>query len=352
MRAFRGFLVLLLLSSPALLHADTTIRFKMDMKLAAGLPPAATEQIAKNQKTQFPRETVVEIKGDKGYSNTGRTISLMDLTKQQITLVDPEHKLFATVYIKDFPGAIGAAMTLPSMPLAAQKFLASIKPDFSMQKMGKTDAILGIQAEETEWTISLQMQVPAGLPPGLGTLKPGDTITLMKMVMRIWTPLPSEVTRVPALSEFAAHSWQALSADPATSMQQMLPNFPGLSDGLAKMAQEMSKTTGPALRTHVELYVPVLAQLGGLMQGRTQPPILGTYDPSTPFAETDNEVVEISTAPVDDSVFNIPSDYQPATLSDLLKAMRPAPPAPAPVPSSIPSPNPAMPPRPSPPGAP
>jgi len=344
MRAFRGLVALLLLSPAALLHADTTIRFKMNMKFAEGLPPAATEQIAKNQKTQFPRETVVEIKGDKGYSNTGRTISLMDLTKQQITIVDPDHKLFATVYIKDFPGTMSAATTLPSMPPAAQKFLESIKSDFSMQKTGKTDAILGIQAEETEWTISLQMVIPAGLPPGLGTLKPGDTITLMKMVMRIWTPLPAEVTRVPALAEFAAHSWKQLSADPATSMQQMLPNFPGLSDGLAKMAQGMSTTTGPALRTHVELYIPVLAQLGGLMQGRARPPILGTYDPSTPFVETDNEVVEISTAAVDDSVFEIPSDYQPATLSDLLKASRPAPPVPSPVPSSIPPPNATMPP--------
>ena len=168
MRAFRGFLMLLLLSSPALLHADATIRFKMDMKFAAGLPPAATDQIAKSQKAQFPRETVIEIKGDKGYSNAGRTISVMDLTKQQITLVDPDHKLFATVYIKDFPGAMGAAMTLPSMPPAAQKFLEAIKSDFSMQKTGKTDAILGIQAEETQWTINLQMIVPAGLPPGNG----------------------------------------------------------------------------------------------------------------------------------------------------------------------------------------
>ena len=323
MRAFRGFLVLLLLS-PALLHADTTIRFKMDMKLAAGLPRAAAEQIAKNQKAQFPRETVVEIKGDKGYSNAGKTISLMDLTEQEITLVDTDHKLYATVYIKDFPGVMGAATALPSMPPAAQKFLESIKSDFSMQKTGKTDAILGIQAEETEWTISLQMQVPVGLPPGLGTLKPGDTITLMKMVMRIWTPLPAEATRVPALAEFAAHSWKQLSADPATTMQQMLPNFPGLSDSLAKMAQEMAKSTVPALKTHVELYIPVLMQLGGLMQGRAQPPILGTYDPSTPFVETDNEAVEISTAPIDASIFDVPSDHQPATLSRPAQSVAPS----------------------------
>lgn len=80
-----------------------------------------------------------------------------------------------------------------------------------------------------------------------------------------------------------------------------------------------------------------------MMQGKTQQ-LLGTYDPSTPFVETDNEVVEISTAPVDASVFDIPGDYQPATLADLLKASRPAPPVPTstppanfpPPPSSLP----------------
>ena len=325
MRPLRHFVLLMLLSAPALLHADTTIRFKMNMKLAEGLPPAAAEQMAKNPQTQFPRETVVQIKGDKGYSNAGRTISVMDLTKQQITLIDTEHKLFATVYAKDFPGVLGSAMALPPMPPAAQAFLKSITPDFSIQKTGKTDAILGIQAEETECTISMQMVIPPGFPPGVGTLKSGDTVTLMKLVLHIWTPLPAEVNRVPALTEFAAHSWKQISADPATAMQQMLPNFPGLSDGLAKMAEQMSKSTAPALRTHVELYVPILGQITALAPGKIQQ-VLGAYDPSTPFVQTDSEVVEISTAPVDASVFEVPGGYTSTTLPDLLKAMRPAPP--------------------------
>lgn len=332
MRPLRHFVVLMLLSAPALLHADTTIRSKMSMKVAEGLPPAAAEQMAKAQQAQYPRETVVQLKGDRGYSNTGRTISVMDLTKQQITLIDPEHKLFATVYVKDFPGVIAAAT--PALPPAAQQFLQTIKPEFSSQKTGKTDTILGIQAEETEWTITLQMPVPPGMPPGREGIKPGDMIPLMKMVLRIWTPLPSEVTRVPALTEYAAHSWKPISADPATSMKQLLPNFPGLSEGLAKMAEEVGKNTGPALRTHLELYMPVLGQLAGMMQGKNQQ-LLGTYDPSTPFVQSDNEVVEISTNPIDASVFDVPSGYTSTTLPDLLKAMRPAPP---PRPANLPLP--------------
>jgi hypothetical protein len=322
MAPFRGFVLLIFLSATTLLHADATVRSKMEMKLAASLPPAAAQQFASAQKSQFPTESVIEIKGDKGYSNSGRAVTLLDFTKQQITLLDPAGKLFATVYVKDFAGEMGAG--LPPMPPAAQKFMESIKPDFSVQKTGRTDVILGIQTEETELTVSLQMLIPAEFPAALGSLKPGDTITLMKMVMHIWSPLPAEVTRVPALTEFAAHSWKALSQDPTTAMRQMLPNSPGLSDGLAKMTQEISKNAVPPLKTHTEVYVPVLAQLGALLQGKAQQ-VLGSYDPNTPLAETDSEVVEISSAPVDDSLFQIPSDYHATSLPDLLKAVRPNP---------------------------
>jgi len=77
------------------------------------------------------------------------------------------------------------------------------------------------------------------------------------------------------------------------------------------------------------------------MQGKTQQ-VLGAYDPSTPFVETDNEVVEISSAPVDASLFQIPSDYTAAALSDLLKAMQPVPPIPRPS-ANIPPPPPTLP---------
>jgi hypothetical protein len=320
MRTFRGFVLLIVFSATTVLHADATVRFKMEMKLAAGLPPAAAQQIASSQKSQFPTESVIEIKGDKGYSNAGRTVSLLDFTKQQITLLDSADKLFATVYVKDFAGEMGAA--LPPMPPAAQKFMESMKPDFSVRKTGRTDVILGIETEETELTVSLQMAIPADLPAALGSLKPGDTITLMKMVMHIWTPLPAEVARVPALTEFAAHSWKALSQDPTTAMRQMLPNSPGFSDSLAKMTQEISKNAVPSLKTHTEVYVPVLAQLGALLQGKA-PQVLGSYDPNTPLAESDSDVVEISSAPVDDSLFQIPGDYHATSVSDLLKAVRP-----------------------------
>src|SRR5690349_17335944 len=102
MRSIRGFILLVfLLAAP--LHADVTIRYKTDFKLGSFLPPAAQQQFS-SQKLPFPSVMVMQIKGDKGYSNAGLAASLLDFTKQQITLLDSMHKLFATTYIKDFPG--------------------------------------------------------------------------------------------------------------------------------------------------------------------------------------------------------------------------------------------------------
>ena len=100
----------------------------------------------------------------------------------------------------------------------------------------------------------------------------------MKMVMHFRTPMPAEVARVPALTEFADHPWRVLSQDPTTTMRQLLPNSPGLSDSFAKMAQEISQNAVPPLKTHMEVYVPVLAQLGALLQGKAQQ-VMGSYDP-------------------------------------------------------------------------
>ena len=79
MTPFRGFVLLIFFSATTALQADATVRFKMEMKLAAGLPPAAARQIASSQKSQFPTESVIEIKGDKGYSNSGKNDLLAGL---------------------------------------------------------------------------------------------------------------------------------------------------------------------------------------------------------------------------------------------------------------------------------
>ena len=102
--------MLLLLSAAPVLNADVTVRYKTDFKVGSFLPASLTQPVSNAPKAPFPLLLTLQIKGDKGYSNAGLVASLLDFTKQQLTLIDATHKQFATVYIKDFPGE----MSLPS----------------------------------------------------------------------------------------------------------------------------------------------------------------------------------------------------------------------------------------------
>ena len=64
---------------------------------------------------------------------------------------------------------------------------------------------------------------------------------------------------------------------------------------------------------HSGVYIPALAQLLSL-SGQAPDGV----DPNGPLAEFQMELSDISDAPIDDSVFAIPSDYQAAQLEKLI----------------------------------
>jgi hypothetical protein len=335
MRSIRGFVLLVFLSAAPVLHADVTVRYKTDFKLGSFLPAAAQQQIS-SQKLPFPPVMVVQIKGDKGYSTAGLAASLLDFTKQQITVLDSTHKLFATVYMKDFPGEIGAAMpTMPSIPPAAQKILESIKSNFSVRKTGRTDMILGVQVEESELTLTIQMPVPADLPLPPGMFQPGEIVTVMKMVMQIWSATPAELARVPALGELGAHMSATRLMNPAAWLQQMLGRLPGFVEGATPMLDYFSKSNSPTLKSHGEIYIPVMARIAQLQQAQGQKPPAG-LDADAPLLEINSEATELSDAALDDSIFVVPADYQSTTLTDLFKTLMPVASTPKPPTANVP----------------
>ena len=242
MRSLIGLGVFVLLSGSTLSHADGTLRYKSQFKLAAAFP-AAVQQVV-NQSADVPQEMIIRFKGDKTYSNTGKMILVSESRRQEVTAMDPADKLFATVYAKDFPGEIFA--TIPTMPLMlpnVQKILESIKPNVSVRKTGRTDHISGIEAEETELTISMEMPVPAGVPAGM--FQSGETITIMKMVMQIWNATPAEVLRVQVLSEMASHTSKMLMPNASDGMRQLFASFPGFGDTFAAMMDQLSQSRTP-----------------------------------------------------------------------------------------------------------
>lgn len=323
MRSSLAFALLLLsLVVPQAVKADTTIRYKSDVKLGALLPPSVTAQ-ANSQKSLLPPVTMIQIKGAKGFSNASFTSSLIDLTRQEITLIDPTNKLFATVSTKDYVGEMSAAMpAFPPVPPAVEAILETIKADTSCRKTGRMDTILGAQVEEEECTVSLSLPVPVNLPLPPGLFPPGQPVTILKLVLQRWNATPAEIARVPALKELLAYnSSSAQLMDPTAMMQQTLAKFPVIGQNLSPMFEPLMSNKSPLLKAHIEIYVPVVGQIMPLLQAQGKVP--PGFDPNASLAEIDMVATELSSAPIDDSVFKVPSDYHATPLADLLKTLIP-----------------------------
>jgi len=293
-----------------LLRADATLHYHTDVKTAAGVPglPAGMPDLG------GMRDMLVRIKGNKAYSTQGNLTSIMDLTTQDMTFIDNVHKRFAKVSASQYAEHVKSAM--PVMPTEARTALASMKTSVDSRITGRTATIQGIQAEEHEFVLT--MDLPPGAPPGAGPL--------MKMLMQIWTAKPEEAQRVPALLEFHNYTAAATSTmNPMEMVKQVFSVLPGLGDSLGSMIADMSKSGAMSMRTHTEVSMPFLAAMA--QQGVPLPP---GFDASAPVIQLNQELVELSTDSVDAALFEIPPDYQSATLEEILKGAVALPAAPKP----------------------
>lgn len=314
----RPFTILLLVASaaPALL-GDVTIRSRNEMKFGAVLPSPVGERTNNGTEVALPESTVSYRKGDKGYLKSGKFACLMDFAKQEITIVDAEHKKFATVAMKDYIDRLAAAM--PVLPPEARIAQESAKSTLSSRKTGRTDAMQGVEVEETELTVSVDLPVPTAA----GKIQ---TEPLLKMAIEVWMAKPAEVLRVPAVRELTAHTWLnprfSQWIDPANILATIFGAMPGLGDGMSRMFQEIEKSKSVVFKSHLEISMPGMASFLQKLQkqGSALP---DGFDPNAPFSVIDSEVVELSTAPVDDSVFQLPADYHSAPFEDVVKSVAP-----------------------------
>ncbi len=248
------------------IRADVTIRYKRDLKAVMPMPVTdGTEAIY--------------MKGNKGSSASGDLTTIMDFARQEITLIDTVRKKYATVPASEYGAKIAVAVP------QAGAGPGSVKTKADSRKTGRTEVILGIQAEEREDLISMEMPMPAGAQGGM----------TMKLVTDVWTAAPGESLRVPAIRQLTAgfNLWQKYFMNPAEMIGRAMP-------GMASLVEEMSKDQSVILRTNMAIYM--------------------SSNPAA-FMEMKQEVVEISTAPLDDSLFRIPQDCSAAPFEEVFGGM-------------------------------
>ncbi len=289
------------------LRADVTLRYKSDLQMAPYLPAEAREQAEKALSSQLGNQSL-QMKAGKAVTKRGRISSVVDFAKNEVTFLDDEHKTVASIPVSELPARMKAAM--PPMTEETKRAMAAIKTSVDSKKTGRTDTILGIQADEREVTLSMAMPSPPGA---------AEPLPAMRMVMQIWTAKPEEAGRVPAIRELEGFQRSATYfMNPSAMIEKILANFPGMEDMLSKTLNQQ-RAGEVMLRMHMEQFLPFPPAVLQAMAAKASPGV--TIDPNAPMMRMNYEVAEISTAPVDDSVFEIPAGYAQIGADEMLKGM-------------------------------
>ncbi len=307
MRILQRAILLAAVLAPAMLRADVTVRYKNDFQFASFLPAATLP--ANISPMQL---SVMRLKGSKAYADLGSFASIIDVASGEITLIDRDHKRFAKAPYQDYANQMEAALAevKPALSPDARKALDSMKSSVAMRKTGRTEVIQGVQAEETEMTISIEMALD--LP---------QSGPAMRAVMRIWGARPEEALRVPAVRQLAGYSaYHSAAMNPFELMEKAFANMPGISPDFATKLRELATNTPMLLKSNVEMYAPVLVQLMEQMQKQGLPVPEG-FDPKAPLMRMSTEIAELSVDEIDDSVFEVPDGFEPASFDDVLKGI-------------------------------
>lgn len=294
-----------LLAVPAL-RADVTLSYGTKTALNPALPPQIAQTMMKTLNVALPEMFAQQFRNGRIFYTQGKTNLIVDTAKKEITLVDTAGKRYATVPSAQYGDEVAHAM--PEVPAQAKALLGAMKVHMETAPGGGTATIQGIEAEEHSVTIAIDATAGGPMPAG----------PLVRIAMHFWMAKGSEALRVPALREVAGYNIMSMDAvSPLATIETALRQFPGMGDTIAALSKDLATSGSIMLRSKMEMVVPMLAAMTAQTGG----------DPNAPFATITEEVSQISTDPIADSVFQVPEGFEQATVAEILKSAVPAIPA-------------------------
>jgi hypothetical protein len=323
-------LCLLLLAAP-ILRADATIRYQLEFKLGPLIPPSTIAKASGGVTSIPPITTTLQIKGDKELSSAAKQSVIIDLKTQQVTMIDPADKQYATFLFSDLFNQMTAQMPATAKPAnippQVRMLMQSMKADLTSEKTGRKDVILGIPVEESIWTVSLEMPANALPIPGFQGNGANPNIVLVKMVAHVWSAGPDVVKGNAALSEVMSKRNASVSMYSPDSFLKTLGDYPALQSSISAMFARFTASQKMTMKMDAQLYFPVLVQAMPLLQsmGQKLPP---DFDPTASLGTMHIEMTDISAAPIDASLFQVPKGYTAIPMQDLMKNVK------APVPAA------------------
>ena len=231
--------------------------------------------------------------------------------------VDQDHAQYATAQKDEY---LREALTLPQermkeMPATARRTLEQMKVAVKTENTGRTLSIRGIEADERQVTMTMEM--------------PGGTTGPMRFVFSLWTPNEEEINRNPVLREWQLFAQRAyLGTDPAAASQKMMTQMPGTS--LASRMIEVSKQFPIVLKMSMSTIMPRMANVAATAAGQASP-AASIGGENSAFMELVMSLDELSDAEVPELIFQIPRNYSvvpiKAVLTNVFEKLAPPKPA-------------------------
>lgn len=240
-------------------HADLTLRYTVDVK-ASGAP------------SSLPKAMEFRIKGDKSLTKLGNLTTIVD-SNSTVTLFNTATRQYARVSMVEY-----SAAGLP----AAAALLKNLNFDVDTKTTGQFAVISGIRAEDHLTTMSVSANGP-GVPAG----------PVVRLDMHTWMASPDDLNAFPALRQYAASAQRAMRVSAAgDAVERIFQQLPGA-------AEKLRAVTGADARSADSLTLKVEETVYNLKG-----------DPNVPIVGVTIALAGTSTDPIDDSVFEVPPDFQ------------------------------------------
>ncbi|HXA51426.1 MAG TPA: energy transducer TonB [Candidatus Acidoferrum sp.] len=284
-------------------RADLTIHYKTSYQLAPGLPASITDAMKQQLAASLPEETTIQIQGERVATHLGKLICIIDYGKQQITLLHPGTKRYATTATTDFAKQ-AASLISPE----ARQAMDAVKVDVKGVKSGKTALVRDVPVEENVVTMTME-----GGAPG------SPSQVQVRMEMHHWMATAEALQRFPELKQWNVQKWNSAGGfNPADLISGSFTPGPSAEKLRAAMQDLMKENSGLALKSETRMFMPPMMQM---MQAQ------GITLGDGPMISTVMEMDRFTTDPVPASVFAVPADYQAVPLADLIQELNPAKPS-------------------------
>jgi len=223
-----------------------------------------------------------------------------DFVKNEITLIDAERKRYVTIPASEYGPRM--AEMIPKVDTADGQIPGSVQNKCDSSKTGRTEVIQGVQAEEREHTCSQQVKLTEGMQQEAAAMADLGT----KFVTHVWSASPSERARVPALWQLSGYEvWRKYFMNPTQAVDRIM----GVMGGMSTMTEDLQEDQSAILRLTMDMY----------MKTPSMPGVTTTA--SEPTMKMTLEIDELSTAPLDDSILQVPADYAETTFGDFTNGM-------------------------------